>query len=121
MKDTLFRTRQSKTDIVRDNHDESGKYYFHQTVYDDHILERNKRIRLESLAPQGRQMPLLGQGDPAPVAFAFSIPQEHFARIQRDLPDIWAGLTGSDPEENLKAARRLLILHPEWSLTEANR
>lgn len=121
MKEELFRTRNSRTTLVRDDHDESGKYYFYQEVFDDHILERNKRIRLEGLTPQGKVMPFLGQGEKAPVAFAFSIPAEHFARIRRDLPDLWAGLMDRDPEENKKAARRLQILHPEWSVTEANR
>jgi hypothetical protein len=121
MKEELFRTRNSITKVVRDDHDESGKYYFHQTIFDDHILERNKRIRLEGLTPRGRMMPFLGQGDPAPVAFAFSIPAEHFARIKRDMPDLWAGLVNKDPEENKKAAQRLQLLHPEWSVMEANR
>ena len=123
MKETILKTGRSKTEVIRDNHDESGKYYFHQTVYDDDILHRNKRIRLESLAPEGKKMPLLDKetGGAAPVQFAFSIAPEHFSRLRRDYPDIYQGLVDSDPEENIKAARRLQILFPEWSLMEANR
>ena len=121
MKEKILRSRNSITEIIRDDHDESGKYYFHQTIYDDHILERNKRLRLEDMMVQGQRVPALGNGDSAEIGFAFSIPQEHFAILQRDNPELFAGLTSKDPEENLKAARRLQILHPEWSVLAGNR
>ena len=121
MKEVLHRTRQSVTRIVRDEHDESGQYYFHQIVYDDHILERNKRIRLEDLMVPGQRLPALGQGEDAEAAYAFSVPQEHFARLQRDYPDIYAGLINRDVNENFKAAKRLQKLHPEWSVMAGRR
>ncbi len=121
MRETIAVTPFSRTEIIRDDHDESGQYYFHQTVYDDPVLARNKRIRLEGLMAQGQRLPALGHGDSVEVAFAFSIPQDQFARLKRDDPDLLAGLTSTDPEENLKAARRLQLLHPEWSVLAGNR
>lgn len=121
MKEVIHRTPYSRTEVVRDDHDESGQYYFHQIVFDDHVLERNKRIRLEGLMHQGQKLPALGHGDSVEVGFAFSIPQDMFARLKRDHPDIMAGLLSKDVEENLKAARRLRILHPEWSVLAGNR
>ncbi len=121
MKETIFQTRNSRTQVVRDNHDESGQYYFHQVVYDDPILERNKRLRLEGLMSKGQSLPAVGHGDNAEAVFAFSIPAEHFARLYRDHPDIMLGLKSPDVNENHKAAQKLKQLHPEWSVMEGNR
>ena len=107
--------------MVRDDSDESGKYYFHQRIFNDPVLERNKRIRLERLMERGQRIPAFGEGEGCEVAFAFSIPQDQWARLSIDYPDLYAALVGSDREANMKAAVKLVELHPEWSVMAGNR
>lgn len=117
MKQVVDIDRFKKTELIRDDSDESGRYFFHTTYFDDGHLQRNKRIRLEGLMPRHKKLPLQ-EGSTA--AYAFSIPSSQWSLLRRDFPDIVAGLESRDVEENMKAARRLLILHPEWGTMEGN-
>ncbi len=121
MKQHLYNGTQSETWMIRDDSDETGKYYFHQIIHDDHIVQRNKRIRLESLMTRGQKVPLLGQGDPGEIVHCFSIPTEIWALVKRDYPDIVEGLLSKEPEIAQAAARRLEILYPQYSVMAANR
>jgi 1,4-alpha-glucan branching enzyme len=117
MRETIGQTPNSITQIYRPDHDESGKYTFHTKILNDHILERNKRIRLESLMTKGKSIPLLEAG----VEYAFSIASEEWGFFKRDYPDIVAGIRSKDEEERFKAARQLQILHPEWVIMAGDR
>lgn len=117
MKAVIGRTPNSITTLVRDNHDESGKYIFHTRIEDDAHLERNKRIRLESLIAKRAKFSF---HDGEPVLFAFSIPQESWGFFQRDYPDIARGIRSRDYQIREESARKLQILHPEWVITEGN-
>lgn len=122
MRETVYKTPYSQTDIVRDDSDESGKYYFHQRVFDDPILERNRRVRLEGLMAKGQRLPGVAKdGGDAQAAYAFSIPADQFARFQRDHVEIMLMLRDKDPQINMRGAQLLLEKHPEWSVMEANR
>jgi len=112
MREVIGFGRNSVTEIIRDNHDESGRYYFHTTYHDESHLERNKRIRLEDLMPKHKKVPLY---EGATISHCFSIPPDQWSVFARDYPDIVKGLESRDPEECMKAARMLQILHPEWS------
>ena len=117
MKDTLWQTPTSVTRIHRDNHDESGKYTVESTEFDDHILAKNQRLRLEDMMPSGTVLP----GIDGSVELAFRIPPVQYSRMQKDMPDIWDLLQSRDAEDNKRGARKLAILHPEWVVTSANR
>lgn len=119
MKELIGVGQNSKTELIRDNHDESGRYYFHTTYYDDAYLERNKRVRLEGLMESNQAVPL-DDGKNATVSHAFSIPPDQWGVFCREYPDIVKGLESKDPEECQKAARQMLILHPEWSTMSGN-
>ena len=121
MKKHLFNGTQSETWMIRDDSDESGRYYFHEIIHDEHIVNRNKRIRLESLMTRGQKVPLLGAGDPGEIVSCFSIPVEVWALIKRDHPDIVDGLLDKSPESAQKAAKRLEILYPQYSVMAGNR
>ena len=115
MKEILWTTPTTKVEYVRDAHLDS--FWIAETEFVDPILERNKRIRLEGLMPQGKKTSLL-DGE---IAFAFSIPPNQFGRLKDDYPEIWALLQSDDKEDNLKGGQKLALLHPEWCVTEANR
>lgn len=116
MKEVINRTPTGTTTLVRDEHDESGRYYVHQVEHDDHILDRNKRIRLEGLMPEGKKVPLIGDE----MRFTFSIPPMQYTRLLKREPDLMRELSGKDHDARIKAARRLSIMHPEWCTLAGN-
>ena len=117
MKQVVEHLPNKKVELIRDDSDESGRYFFHTTYFDDAYLERNKRIRLEGLMRKDQLLPL---DDGARVGYAFSIPPDQWGLFCREFPDIVAGLESRDIEENRKAARQMLILHPRWGTVEGN-
>lgn len=116
MKKYLWSTPCSIVHLYRPDHVDD-QYTVHTEIQDDAALERNKRIRLEDLVKQGKPMPL---HDGAPIEFAYSIPNEHWAFFKRDHPDIVEGIRSKDHETRRKACRELSILHPEWVITAGN-
>ncbi len=115
MKERLYNTATTTVDYVRDAH--SNDFWIVEKEYADPIIERNKRIRLESLMTKGQKLPAFGDE----VRFAFSIPPTEYSKLKVKEPDIWGLLTSKDPEDNMRGGQMLAILHPEWSTIEANR
>ena len=83
---------------------------------DDHILERNKRLRLDGYLKPGNKLALHDDD----IRFSLSIPPLQWALLQRDEPELVRQLTKGDEQERIAAAQRLSIMHPEWCNTAAN-
>jgi hypothetical protein len=108
----------SVSTLYRPNHDESGKYFVHTRIENDSQLERNKRIRLESLLPRGAK---LGLHEGERIDYAFSIPAEEWKFFKRDYPEIAQGLIQKDETVRYKSAMQLQLLHPEWVILAGNK
>lgn len=117
MRVNLNRTNRSLTTMNRDNHDKSGRYVFETKIYNDDVIEKNKRLRLESMIPVGRETPVIDGG----IRFSFSMTPEEWGFFKRDYPDIVEGLRSRDDSIRNSSALRIKILHPEWSITPSNR
>ena len=114
MKDVTRLDKNVTHKLVRD---ESDRTYWGELEEDTtHLYDRNKRIRLEGLMARGQKLPAFGDH----VAFSFSMPQTWNIWLKRNHPDILAQLLDKDPEENLKGARRLALVQPEWVTIEGN-
>ncbi len=97
--------------------DESDRTYWGELKEDTTALyERNKRIRLEGLMESGQKIPTFGDN----VAFSFSMPRTWNIWLKRNHPDILDQLMDKSPEENLKGARRLALVQPEWVTIAGN-
>lgn len=118
MRSNIGKSPRSIATLYRPDHDESGKYTVHTVIHDDAILERNKRIRLESLLTTRSKLNL---HENERIDYAFSIPQESWTFFKRDFPDIANGLHSKDEAIRYKSARELAILHPEWVIMAGNR
>lgn len=120
MKKIIEQSASKRVSLIRDDSDESGRYYFHTEYNDDHVLERNKRIRLEGLMPKDHKIPAFGEGYSTHVRYAFSIPEDQFALFIRDYPDLHQALMSNDESVRMRAAERLKREKPHWCITAGN-
>lgn len=111
MKEIVSRDIDKTVTLVRDEHDESGQYHVHTLIHDDHIIDRNKRIKQDALMAQGSKTPFMDGGV---MIRTFSIPPAHWTLFKRKNKDLVKRLFSSNDTEREKAARELSILHPEW-------
>lgn len=121
MKSVLEHTKTKRTSVIRDDSDETGRYFFHTEYFDDPILQRNKRIRLEGLMPKDHKIPAFGEGEGCNVRYAFSIPPDQFSLFLRDYPELNDALMSNDESVRMRAAERLKRMKPEWCITAGNR
>lgn len=116
MREVIDKTNRSVTTINRDEHDESGRYVFQTQIYNDDILARNKRKRLEGVITKGRKNKVI----PGGARFAFNMTSEEWAIFKRDYPDIIEGLKSRDDSIRMQAGQRMQLLKPEWSVMAGN-
>lgn len=108
----LSQSTQHVTDYIRDDHDESGVVYSKTTHFDDDVLERNKRARLEGALKTGDKLDI---HDGAEIVYHFQIPDyRQWARFKRKHPAIAKGIRSRNQFERERATASLRMLHPEW-------
>lgn len=114
MKDFQKTSPRTTQKVIRD---ESDRTYFHQ-VHEDvtKLYDRNKRIRLEGLMVRGQKLPAFGDD----VAFSFSMPENWRHYLKTNYPDVLDQLLSRDVEDNIKGARRLALLEPNWVTVAGN-
>ena len=112
MKRLIERSKYKTVVEHTDAHNPTRQVY--RTVYhDDEALDKNRRLRRDGLMVKGHRLPMF---DGQRVHYAFSIPADQLALFQRDNPDFMTELRSKDDAIRMKAALRLAILHPEWSV-----
>ena len=117
MRDVIDRTPTSVSEIVRDNHDESGVYSFFTKIFNDPQLEKNKRVRLEGVVNRNQKNPFIEGG----AQYAFSINPVEWSIFKRDHKDIYKALKSRDEKIRFHAAMQIQLLHPEWVIMAGNK
>ena len=117
MRNVIDRTPTSVSEIIRDNHDESGTYSFSTKIFNDGQLERNKKIRLEGVVNRNDKNPIIDGG----TQYAFSIDPVEWSIFKRDHNDIYQELKSKDEKSRFHAAMQIQLLHPEWVIMAGNK
>ncbi len=114
-KEIVHATPTSVTKYIRDGSSKTATVQ--TTEFVGPYAERNKRIRLEGLMPQGKQLPVIGED----LRIGFSWPPVLYSNLKKLHPELWAGLHDRDPENNIIAAHHLAKIYPQFVVNEGDR